>query len=538
MRPGKHSLGVLWLATLAMAQAPATPPEATRTPSDFVRFVKVGDGGHLDTAVTTYRNDRGFEVVLYAAVHIADAVHYTALQDRFASRDALLYELVAESDVRPQKGEGGSGSMISLLQTGMKSALELEFQLDAVDYTAPNFVHADMTPDEFAAAMKERGESIWTTILNLGRAAARSQDEDVSDTGFQFDLVKAFRSGEGRHRLRLMMASQLARAEALGGTTAESTSSSAVADAAKPAASAAKPQAKGSTLLEGRNQKCFEVLARELQAGKQRLGIYYGAAHLPDMEQRLLAQGFRKTGQDWLQAWDCAPRPDPKADRELWAQRRKARTEIDALARAARAWQAERSELRAPTFVELAQPRSDGKRAFAGAKVDPWGKDYAMAGYPQADAAQPELIDVWSAGQDGAFDTADDIHSLASRELQRSRRAQEASGKREVAIVQGVFDGLHKQARVDKGLKAKADVAALSTTIKVFEQLKKRLPQPGELTAPDERGVKFMGEWPIDPWGNDYVMRPAGTRLEVRSAGPDGVLDTEDDVVAPPPAQR
>jgi hypothetical protein len=521
-----QSLGVLWLATVALAQAP-TKPEPALGPTDFVRFVAVGDGGHLDTAVATYRNGQGAEVVLYAAVHIADAAHFAALQELFPSRDALLYELVAEADTRPQKGEGGSGSMVSLLQTGMKSALELEFQLDAVDYSAPNFVHADMTPDEFAAAMKERGESMWSTILSLGRNAARTADEAGSDTGMSFDLVKAFRSGEGRHRLRLMMASQLARAEALGG---ESSPAPSRGTGESPQQGKAKP--KGSTLLEGRNDKCFAVLARELQAGKQRIGIYFGAAHLPDMEQRLLAQGFRKTGHDWLQAWDCTPRPDPKADRELWAQRRTARSEVEALARAAKAWQSERGETRAPTFVELAQPRSDGKAAFACAKLDPWGKEYAITGYPQADAALPELIDACSAGQDGAFDTADDIHSLASRDLRRGRRAQDASGKREVAVVQGLFDGLHKQARIDKMSKAKADVAALSTTIRVFEIMKHRSPQPGDLTTPDERGVTFVAEWPIDPWGNDYVLRPDGARVEVRSAGPDGVLDTEDDVLA------
>ena len=38
-------------------------------------------------------------------------------------------------------------------QQGLTRMLGLEFQLDRIDYTAPNFVHADMSPKEFEAAM-------------------------------------------------------------------------------------------------------------------------------------------------------------------------------------------------------------------------------------------------------------------------------------------------------------------------------------------------------------------------------------------------
>ena len=55
-----------------------------------MRFVKEGNGGHLDTAVTTYEKD-GVQVIFYGAVHIADKSIYEELNDRFATCDALLY---------------------------------------------------------------------------------------------------------------------------------------------------------------------------------------------------------------------------------------------------------------------------------------------------------------------------------------------------------------------------------------------------------------------------------------------------------------
>ncbi|HLQ36866.1 MAG TPA: hypothetical protein VK348_03630, partial [Planctomycetota bacterium] len=53
-------LSASWVLAPATAQAgkseraPASDAP-DQTPSEFVRFVKVGDGGHLDTAITTYK---------------------------------------------------------------------------------------------------------------------------------------------------------------------------------------------------------------------------------------------------------------------------------------------------------------------------------------------------------------------------------------------------------------------------------------------------------------------------------------------------
>jgi hypothetical protein len=63
----------------------------------------------------------------------------------------------------------------------------------------------------------------------------------------------------------------------------------------------------GSTILTERNRKAFEVLDRELKAGKKKLGVFYGAAHLPDMEKRLLSDfGMKRSGERWVTAWSLA----------------------------------------------------------------------------------------------------------------------------------------------------------------------------------------------------------------------------------------
>lgn len=264
---------------------------ASETPSDFVRFVTVGDGGRLETAITTYRNDSGAEVVLYGAVHIAEPVHFEVLQERFRTRQSLLYELVARPEDRPNPDEQrqGGGGAISLLQRGLKNALGLQFQLDVVDYRPANFVHADMEPAEFQQSMKERGESLMGIFLRMARSGAVVAPSEDGGKAPTIDFVSALRSGDGKRQLKLLLGKQLENMErmALG-----------------------LDEKGGSTLLEGRNEKCLAVLQERLGTGDRTIGIYYGAAHLPHMEQRLVKDlGFRKTGHEWVTAWDCVRKP-------------------------------------------------------------------------------------------------------------------------------------------------------------------------------------------------------------------------------------
>ena len=79
----------------------------------------------------------------------------------------------------------------------------------------------------------------------------------------------------------------------------------------------------GSTIINERNKKALSVLEREIAAGKKRLGIFYGAGHLPDMDEKMREMGFKPVGRQWLVAWrlDVAgeqePTEQPEAPVEL-----------------------------------------------------------------------------------------------------------------------------------------------------------------------------------------------------------------------------
>ena len=366
--------------------APAKPSDGqTTTPSDFARFVAVGDGGHFDTAITTYRKG-DVEVVLYGAVHIADQACYRALNRRFEGCDVLLYELVAEENARPTKRSKREGfSPISALQQALKNGLQLSFQLDEIDYSVDNFVHADMTPREFQSSMAERGESLLSIMykMMLDGSDRQREKQEAGEQAPEVDLVQAFRTGEGRHMIRMSFAQQLEAMEmmAAGG--------------------------EGSTLLEGRNEKCLKVLRREIGKGHKRLGVYYGAAHLPHMEQRLVEDmGFQKVRHEWLQAWDCRRRSDGDVGLDEVAKRRACKLQLLKLAKAGKAWRALKgADAGPPTDLRLLRElERDGAPAYAGPIEDPWGTAYRVEL-----RSGKQLWQARSAGPDRRFGTRDDL---------------------------------------------------------------------------------------------------------------------------------
>jgi len=57
-------------------------------------------------------------------------------------------------------------------------------------------------------------------------------------------------------------------------------------------------------LVDKRNANAIKVFDEQVRKGKKQLGIFYGAAHMPDFEKQLGKRGFKKTQTKWNTAWD------------------------------------------------------------------------------------------------------------------------------------------------------------------------------------------------------------------------------------------
>jgi len=261
----------------------------------------------LETAVVRYTATEGkyagCTVDLIGAVHVGDKAYYKKLNKRFADYEALLYELVAKKGTKiPKGGGGGSGHPVGMMQQGMTEVLGLAYQLEEVDYTKKNFVHADMSPKEFDDKMKERGES-WMGMMfkMMGQGIAMQAESAKDGESPEMEMLLAMFDSERDLKLKRALAKQMESMETMmAGFEGED----------------------GSTIITERNKAAFKVLADELAEGKKKIGVFYGAGHLADMDERLIKEfGLKRETTEWFVAWDMtgatkkpAKKPAKKAD--------------------------------------------------------------------------------------------------------------------------------------------------------------------------------------------------------------------------------
>ncbi|MEE8452223.1 MAG: hypothetical protein V3R99_09920 [Thermoguttaceae bacterium] len=292
-------MAVWCVAFLAIGTiAPAAEPEAEskRKDRDEVEFIRlVRDQSDMpvsmEVAIVRYtpRGDRRGKptVDLIGAVHIGEKSYYEQLNREFRKYDAVLYELVAPEGTKVPKGGGTSNHPVSMLQNGMKSILKLEFQLSEIDYGRENMVHADMTPEQFAKSMKQRGETMFTMFLRMmSHAMMQQQSSKVSDT----QLLLALFQKDRALALKRVLAEQF---QDMGGSFA------------------ALEGPNGSTLISGRNGVALKVLREQLDQGKRKIAIFYGAGHMDDFRKRLEKDFDLVPGRTrWLVAWDLSSPKD------------------------------------------------------------------------------------------------------------------------------------------------------------------------------------------------------------------------------------
>ena len=292
---------IVGVVALSCGESLADEPQTARAESDgFVRLHRSADGQPvaLETSVVSYGPKGDAETVLQVdligAIHVGDKAYYDKLNKTFWQYDVVLYELVARKNEVPQLGQR-SAHPISALQVGMKNMLGLEFQLDHIDYGKKNMVHADLTPTEFSKSMQDRGESMTQMFLRMLGLSIAEQSKDPSGSG-DFRMLFAFFSKNRTIKLKRIMAEQLS----------DLTASTSVLDGPE-----------GSTILTERNKRVMSVLKKSIKEGHTNIGIFYGAAHLPDMEERLQDE-FKlvRTDHRWVTAWSLTVKPaDPvKAD--------------------------------------------------------------------------------------------------------------------------------------------------------------------------------------------------------------------------------
>ena len=146
-----------------------------------------------------------------------------------------------------------------------------------------------MSPDQFEKAMRDRNEGWLQMYFRLLGTAMAQQSEMSANGPSDFDVFTALFAKDRPRRLKIILAKQLAEMESLmvsfGGE-------------------------EGSAIITDRNKMALEVLKEQLATGKKKVGIFYGAGHLQDMDQRLRKDfELKPIAITWLTAWDLGEKP-------------------------------------------------------------------------------------------------------------------------------------------------------------------------------------------------------------------------------------
>ena len=273
----------LYLLLITLIIYPVAAEEAKAT--DFIRVARDTESVQLQTAITRYQK-MGMTVDLIGAIHIADAKYFKQLNAAFKPYESVLFEMIGGEHLNRGKQVNNAAdvkdpamSMLGSVYVMVSQFLKLQSQKEGIDYTVKNMVHADLSLREFEKLQREKGESLIGFAMQNVEQAQKNGGKGLPAMDSK-KLMMAVLSGDAnmlKRELVLTLGQGDDQVAAFAGDT---------------------------VIIGDRNAKCLKVLDTQVAAGKNKLGIFYGAAHFPDMEKRLLKAGYQKTNQRWLTAWD------------------------------------------------------------------------------------------------------------------------------------------------------------------------------------------------------------------------------------------
>ena len=100
-------------------------------------------------------------------------------------------------------------------------------------------------------------------------------------------------------------------------------------------------------------------------------------------------------------------------------------------------------------------------------------------------------------------------------------------------MAKGVVSAARTAAMVNR---ARVQMDVFSQSIQLHYLNHRRLPATLDVLAEADPqvGEPYMESIPEDPWGNPYAYRQLdGRKFTIQCAGPDGVMDTDDDLYCP-----
>ncbi|MFO0873202.1 MAG: hypothetical protein U0575_04425 [Phycisphaerales bacterium] len=203
------------------------------------------------------------------------------------------------------------------LQGDLAEALGLAFQLRALDYGKPNWRYADMTVDELQRAFAARGADDGGLLDTLAGSSLPAQVAKLM-LGL-VRLADGFTGGGVREMLKTMLVELFAEADIsalAGGAMGEGMMDVIVGDRNQVAVDALRRAIESDPRAEVPRAAAQRAPVHVPADGS--VAIFYGAAHLPDLVERLHAQlGYEPVAIEWIPAIEADVRKGGLDERTL-----------------------------------------------------------------------------------------------------------------------------------------------------------------------------------------------------------------------------
>ena len=314
-------------------------------PAPYLRATDDKDGGRiLQVASRTLVSPKegGPHVTLLGVSHLGDAAYYEKIQKRLDAADLVLFEGVGFGDQGPpKKKEQGESNGVSGLQLSLARSMGLVFQMEAIRYDRPHFRNSDISPEALLTRLqggplkfpgKRKGDEGGkvdkgdpTGKAEKGNLQSREFMKALSGNSFVFNFIGKALSFFGKDpKFQALM--KLAIVEMLGATEGDVTR---LAKASGPGMEKFM-----RVLLEDRNAIVFRDLRKVIKGKKppDSIVVFYGAAHMPDLENRLVKKlGYRPDKDEWLSAFGVNPKKAGLSAFEVGLMRKMIRMQIQKL---------------------------------------------------------------------------------------------------------------------------------------------------------------------------------------------------------------
>ncbi len=256
---------------------------AADKPEAFLRTTPNDDpdafmgSGTLDIATAAYEHPVSKRrVYLVGVVHIGHAEYFEELQHELDAMDLVMWEGVGAKE-KPTRETAERFDVLFRVQVLLKNLLNLDFQLEEIDYERPFWRNSDVSINRLQTVLEERDLELIPNEKLMKRVF-----------GALFEVIDPEKVG---------------RSEALGRSYRAVVAPSMVDPTAQ--FERAGMAAMKEVLLDLRNRHVIDDLAQVLaEPGPERIAIFYGAAHLDGMDVAVREElGFEYLGSMWHEAW-------------------------------------------------------------------------------------------------------------------------------------------------------------------------------------------------------------------------------------------